>query len=47
MDYNFAVAPNLPVPQYTSANLINGTLYATSHPATFRCNCPTVPATAP
>jgi hypothetical protein len=29
VDYNFAVAPNLPVPQYRSANLINGTLYAT------------------
>jgi hypothetical protein len=29
VDYNFAVAPNLPVPQFTSANLINGTLYAT------------------
>jgi hypothetical protein len=26
--YNFAVAPNLPLPQYTSANLVNGTLYA-------------------
>ncbi len=29
VDYNFAVAPNLPVPQYASANLIKGTLYAT------------------
>jgi hypothetical protein len=29
VNYNFAVAPNLPVPQYKSANLINGTLYAT------------------
>jgi hypothetical protein len=29
VSYNFGVAPNLPVPQYTSANLINGTLYAT------------------
>jgi hypothetical protein len=28
VDYNFAVAPNLPVPTYTSANLTNGTLYA-------------------
>jgi hypothetical protein len=27
--YDFAVAPNLPVPQYTSANRVNGTLYAT------------------
>ena len=26
--YNFAVAPNLPVPVYKSANLVNGTLYA-------------------
>jgi hypothetical protein len=29
VSYNFNVAPNLPVPQYTSTNLINGTLYAT------------------
>ena len=29
VNYNFDVAPNLPVPQYSSANLLNGTLYAT------------------
>ncbi|HEV3025184.1 MAG TPA: putative Ig domain-containing protein [Pirellulales bacterium] len=28
IDYNFSVAPNLPVVQYTSANLVNGTLFA-------------------
>jgi hypothetical protein len=28
VSYNFAVPPNLPVPGYTSANLVNGTLYA-------------------
>jgi hypothetical protein len=29
VNYNFAVAPNLPVPQYSSANLIAGMMYAT------------------
>jgi hypothetical protein len=29
VNYNFAVARNIPVPQYSSTNVINGTLYAT------------------